>query len=79
MDSTVVCVNSGEITITLPSDAEDGQEYWLTSANSKTVNVDVASSTHKITGAGSKISTNRWHVYVFDAYNKKWIYGYMNT
>ena len=79
MDSTVVCVNSGEITITLPSDAEDGQEYWLTSANSKTVNVVVASSTHKITGAGSKFSTNRWHVYVFDAYNKKWIYGYMNT
>lgn len=79
MDSTVVCVNSSEITITLPSDAEDGQEYWLTSANSKTVNVVVASSTHKITGAGSKFSTNRWHVYVFDAYNKKWIYGYMNT
>ena len=78
MDSTNVCVNNAVITVTLPADAEDGQEYWLTSANAKTVNVAVA-STHKITGNGSKFSTNRWHVYVFDAHNKKWIYGNMNT
>ena len=72
MDSTIVCCNTGTITITLPSNAEDGQEYWLTSANGKRVNV---TSSCTITGNGSSFTSNQWHVYVFDAYNKLWIYG----
>lgn len=76
MDSIIICCNTGTITVTLPSNAEDGQEYWLTSANGKSVNV---SSSHTISGNGQSFNTNRWHIYVFDAHNEKWIYGYTNN
>lgn len=77
MDSVIRCVNTTEITVTLPSDAEDGQEFWLTSANGKKVNVKAGSTSHTITG-GASISSGRWYVYIFDAYNKNWHYSYMN-
>ena len=79
-DGTVMCVNTATITVTLPSDAEDAQEYWLTSVNGNTVNVACASSSHSIyPTSGSSFKTARWHIYVFDAYNKVWRYGFTNS
>ena len=77
MDSIVRLVNTAEITVTLPSGAEDGQEIWLCSGNEKKVNVK-ASSGDSITGSGGSFASNRWHIYIYDAYNKKWVYGYTN-
>ena len=78
MDSIVRCVNTTEITITLPSNAEDGQEYWLSSANGKTVKIVAGSSSHTISG-GLSFNSKNWHVYIFDAYNKVWHFSYLNT
>ena len=77
-DSIIVCTNTSEITITLPSEVEDGQEYWMISANSGSVKVVDPNTSNQITNSGGNFSTKRWHVYIFDAYNKKWHYSYMN-
>ena len=77
MDSILICKNAGEITVTLPSGAEDGQEFWLISVNRKRVNV-VAPSGDTITASGETFSTDRWHVYVYDAFSRLWLYSYMN-
>lgn len=79
MDSTVICVHTGKITITLPADAEDGQEYWLTSANNNVMSVAVESSQHSIYPSDkTSFNDSSWHIYIFDAYNKKWRYGNLN-
>ena len=78
MDSIVRFVNTAEITVTLPSGAEDGQEIWMCSGNSKRVNVKAASG-DSITESGSYFSSNRWHIYIYDAHNKDWVYGYVNS
>jgi len=77
MDSILICTNTVEITVTLPSDAEDGQEFWMISGNRKRVNV-VAASKDRITASGEYFSTDRWHVYIYDAFNGIWLYSYMN-
>ncbi len=77
MDSIVRLVNTAEITVTLPSGAEDGQEIWLCSGNEKKVNVRAASG-DTITGSGGSFATNRWHIYIYDAHNRDWVYGYTN-
>lgn len=77
MDSIVRLVNTAEITVTLPAGCEDGQEIWLCSGNNKKVNVRAASG-DTITGSGSSFATNRWHIYIYDARNRDWVYGYTN-
>lgn len=77
MDSIVRLVNTAEITVTLPSGAEDGQEIWLCSGNEKKVNVTAASG-DTITGSGGSFASNRWHIYIYDAHNRDWVYGYTN-
>lgn len=77
MDSIVRLVNTAEITVTLPAGCEDGQEIWLCSGNEKKVNVAAASG-DTITGSGGSFASNRWHVYIYDAHNRNWVYGYTN-
>ena len=77
MDSIVRLVNTAEITVTLPAGCEDGQEIWLCSGNEKKVNVRAASG-DSITGDGGSFATNRWHIYIYDAHNRDWVYGYTN-
>lgn len=77
MDSVVRLVNTAEITVTLPAGCEDGQEIWLCSGNEKKVNVRAASG-DSITGDGGSFGTNRWHIYIYDAHNRDWVYGYTN-
>ena len=76
-DSIVCCVNTEEVTVTLPDEAEDGQEFWMMSLNRKKVNVN-ASGRDTISSSGSFFSTDRWHVYIYDAHNHVWLYSYMN-
>lgn len=78
MDSIVRLVNTAEITVTLPAGAEDGQEIWLCSGNEKKVNVKAASG-DTISYGGEGFATNRWHIYIYDAYNRGWVYGYTNN
>lgn len=78
MDSIVRLVNTDEITVTLPAGAEDGQEIWLCSGNEKKVNVKAASG-DTISYGGEGFATNRWHIYIYDAYNRGWVYGYTNN
>lgn len=77
MDSIVRLVNTAEITVTLPAGCEDGQEIWLCSGNEKRVNVTAASG-DTITGSGGSFASNRWHIYIYDAHNRDWVYGYTN-
>ena len=77
MDSIVRLVNTAEITVTLPAGCEDGQEIWLCSGNEKKVNVAAASG-DTITGGGGSFASNRWHIYIYDAHNRDWVYGYTN-
>lgn len=77
MDSIVRLVNTAEITVTLPAGCEDGQEIWLCSGNEKKVNVAAASG-DTITGSGESFASNRWHIYIYDAHNRDWVYGYTN-
>lgn len=77
MDSIVRLVNTAEITVTLPAGCEDGQEIWLCSGNEKKVNVAAASG-DTITGSGGSFASNRWHIYIYDAHNRNWVYGYTN-
>lgn len=77
MDSIVRLVNTAEITVTLPAGCEDGQEIWLCSGNEKKVNVAAASG-DTITGRGGSFASNRWHIYIYDAHNRDWVYGYTN-
>ncbi|MDC1812390.1 hypothetical protein POZ03_18160 [Bacteroides uniformis] len=77
MDSIVRLVNTAEITVTLPAGCEDGQEIWLCSGNEKKVNVATASG-DTITGSGGSFASNRWHIYIYDAHNRDWVYGYTN-
>lgn len=78
MDSVLVCINTEEITVTLPAGAEDGQEYWMISANGKRVNV-IAASGDTISTTGDFFASTLWHVYIYDALNKIWFYGYMKN
>lgn len=75
-DSLVICVNTEEITITLPDKPEDGQEIWMCAANENKVNV-ATSDGSRITGSGSSFASRRWQIYIYDAKNNIWLYGYL--
>lgn len=75
-DSIVKCVNTSEITVTLPVSPEDGQEIWLSSSNGKKVNVKTNDNS-VITGSGGSFSSGRWQIYIYDRVNRTWDYGYM--
>lgn len=80
MDHTVICKHTeGEITITLPSTAENGQEFWMMSANNKNVKVVVGNSAHKIASSGASFASARWHIYIFCSADNTWYYGYTNN
>lgn len=75
-DSLVICVNTEEITITLPDKPEDGQEIWMCAANENKVNV-ATSDGSRITGSGSSFASRRWQIYIYDAKYNIWLYGYL--
>jgi len=76
-DNNIICQNTSSITLTLPSDCDDGHEYWFFPANGVTVtlNPGTASFTHS---ADSYFSQKRWQVYKYDARNKIWYSSFMN-
>lgn len=77
-DSIVMCVNTGEITVTLPPNPEDGQEIWMCSSNQKRVSVTTSDGT-RISTSGGSFASFRWHIYIYDAHNRVWIYSYTNN
>lgn len=77
-DSIVMCVNTETITVTLPPNPEDGQEIWMCSSNQKKVNVTTSDGS-RISTSGGSFASLRWHIYIYDAHNRIWIYSYTNN
>lgn len=82
MDNMIICYNTAEITVTLPSGCEKGQVLIIRPAGSGKVKV-AASSTDKIlrdvansTVTEFECGSNVMHLFVYDKYNKIWIMSY---
>lgn len=82
MDSFIITVGSGDITLTLPSSPQDGQAYWFKQSASGTYTLAVGSSSHRIND-GRTNSKSSWKVsdgcivmLVWDKVNKQWCGGY---
>ena len=80
MDSNIYCINSSEITLTLPSGAEDGQEYYIRKYGNGNITVVPASGTALATyqdwnggSSSSRLIENGFSLICkFDYVNKKW-------
>ena len=82
MDSFIITVGSGDITLTLPSSPQDGQAYWFKQSASGTYTLAVGSSSHRIND-GRTNSKSSWKVsdgcivmLVWDKVNNQWCAGY---
>ena len=82
MDSFIITVGSGDITLTLPSSPQDGQVYWFKQSASGTYTLAVGSSSHRIND-GRTNSKSSWKVsdgcivmLVWDKVNNQWCAGY---
>lgn len=85
MDNLVVCYNTDDITITLPSDCEKGQVIMIRPAGSGIVTVRVSSgkilrnSDSMGGGVTSDSLGGRWlHTYIYDRYNDIWLMSFSN-
>ena len=72
-DEKIVLTRSGDQSVTLPSNPEDGREIWMRNKNGGTVSV---SASHTMVGdnPSSFTAVEYWHIYTF--YNGTWYYGY---
>lgn len=82
MDSFIITVGSGDITLTLPSSPQDGQVYWFKQSASGTYTLAVGRSSHRIND-GRTNSKSSWKVsdgcivmLVWDKVNNQWCAGY---
>jgi len=81
MDSVILCWNA---TMTLPSNPEDGQIYFIKQMNNGAVTVKVGATGHYINdGRTNKKTSWRWDegvivMLIWDATNKTWQAGYTN-
>ena len=85
MDNVIICYNTTDITITLPSDCEKGQVMMVRPAGTKGVTIEVKSGTilrnNDTMGNGVTSFTcgGKWmHFFIYDKYNNTWIMGYTN-
>ena len=85
MDNVIICYNTEDITITLPSDCEKGQVMMVRPAGTKGVTIQVTSGTilrnNDTMGNGVTSFTcgGKWmHFFIYDKYNNTWIMGYTN-
>ena len=88
MDNVIICYNTTDITITLPSDCEKGQVMMVRPAGTKGVTIRVASGTSGTilrnndtmgNGVTSFTCGGKWmHFFIYDKYNNTWIMGYTN-
>ena len=85
MDNVIICYNTTDITITLPSDCEKGQVMMVRPAGTKGVTIQVTSGTilrnNDTMGNGVTSFTcgGKWmHFFIYDKYNNTWIMGYTN-
>lgn len=85
MDNVIICYNTEDITITLPSDCEKGQVMMVRPAGTKGVTIEVKSGTilrnNDTMGNGVTSFTcgGKWmHFFIYDKYNNTWIMGYTN-
>lgn len=82
MDSFIITVGRGNITLTLPSSPQDGQVYWFKQSASGTYTLAVGRSSHRIND-GRTNSKSSWKVsdgcivmLVWDKVNNQWCAGY---
>ena len=85
MDNVIICYNTEDIIITLPSDCEKGQVMMVRPAGTKGVTIEVKSGTilrnNDTMGNGVTSFTcgGKWmHFFIYDKYNNTWIMGYTN-
>lgn len=85
MDNVIICYNTTDIKITLPSDCEKGQVIMVRPAGTKGVTIEVKSGTilrnNDTIGNGVTSFTcgGKWmHFFIYDKYNNTWIMGYTN-
>ena len=85
MDNVIICYNTTDITITLPSNCEKGQVMMVRPAGTKGVTIRVTSGTilrnddTMGNGVTSFTCGGKWmHFFIYDKYNNTWIMGYTN-
>ena len=81
---TAIYVVANNVTLSLPSDAEDGQLFWICPYGYSGTTIKVSDASHKIRiGANevssSGISGHGWHFLLFDAVNKRWSLSWMTS
>ena len=81
-DSIVHLHNTSSITVTLPSGCEDGQEIWILPYNT-TVKVKPNSGGYIHKGSDNSetevsCSGSQYHIFIYCAYNGRWIFGYLS-
>ena len=75
-DDVLLLTGSGDRTVMLPSDPEEGREIWMCKAMSSGT-VTVSSSKNMVgDGPTSFQAASKWHIYIFR--NNTWYYGYTN-
>ena len=82
-DSLVHFHNTSEITAYLPTGCEDGQEIWVMPWNT-TVKVKTYSGQYIHRGGDNSetevnCSGSQYHIFIYCAYNGRWVFGYINT
>ena len=81
-DSLVHFHNTSQITAYLPTGCEDGQEIWVLPYNT-TVKVKTSSGYIHRGENNSETevdcSGSQYHIFIYCAYNGRWIFGYLNT
>ena len=85
MDNLVICYNTVDITVTLPTGCEKGQVIMVRPAGTKGVTVATTSgyilrdSDASTGGVTSNLCGGKWlHFFFYDKYNNRWLMSYSN-
>ena len=85
MDNLVICYNTVDITVTLPTGCEKGQVIMVRPAGKKGVTVATTSgyilrdSDASTGGVTSNLCGGKWlHFFFYDKYNNRWLMSYSN-
>lgn len=86
MDSVIINRASSNITLTLPSTAEDGQMYWIKNNGSGSVTLSVAAGSVQTINDGKTSAKTSWThstgemiFVVYDSVDSVWQAGYMSS
>lgn len=85
MDNLVICYNTSDITVTLPTGCEKGQLIMVRPAGTKGVKVKTTSgyilrdSDSASGGVQENTCGGKWlHFFLYDKYNNRWLMSYSN-